>query len=121
MKRGEIWRIELDPTRGDEMQKTRPAVIVSDDQVGVLALKIILPITDWKEHYAEVGWMVKLEPNQENGLSKASAVDAFQIRSVSQSRFVRNLGKVSEADFLAIKHAIAFVFDLEVPTSPATN
>jgi len=116
MKRGEIWRIELDPTRGNEMQKTRPAVIVSDDLVGVLALKIILPITDWKEHYAEVGWMVKLEPNMENGLSKVSAADAFQVRSVSQTRFVRKLGSVNESDFLAIKKAIAFVFDLEVPT-----
>lgn len=114
MKRGEIWRIELDPTRGDEMQKTRPAVIVSDDQVGVLALKIILPITDWKDHYAEVGWMVKLEPNNENGLHKVSAADAFQVRSVSQTRFVQKIGKVSESDFLAIKSAIAFVFDLEV-------
>jgi len=116
MKRGEIWRIDLDPTRGDEMQKTRPAVIVSDDQMGVLALKIILPITDWKEHYAEVGWMAKLEPNNENGLHKVSAVDAFQVRSVSQTRFVQNLGKVSESNFLAIKRAIAFVFNLAVPT-----
>ena len=115
MKRGEIWRIELDPTRGDEIQKTRPAVIVSDDLVGTLALKIIVPVTDWKNHYAEVSWMARLEPNEENGLSKVSAADAFQIRSVSQTRFVRKLGKVNEADFLAIKKAIAFVFDLELP------
>lgn len=78
MKRGEIWRIELDPTRGDEIQKTHPAIIVSDDQVGVLALKIIVPVTDWKDHYTEVGWMVKLGPSNENGLHKISAADAFR-------------------------------------------
>jgi len=61
--------------------------------------------------------MARLEPTQENGLIKISAADAFQVRSVSQTRFVRKPGKVSEADFLAIKKAIAFVFDLEVPTN----
>ncbi len=117
MKRGEIWMIDLNPTRGDEIQKTRPAVIVSDDLVGKLALKIILPITDWKDHYAEVGWMARLEPDEKNGLNKASAADAFQVRSVSQTRFIRKLGEVSEVDLIAIKQAVAFVFDLEVPTN----
>lgn len=112
---GEIWMIDLNPTRGDEIQKIRPAVIVNDDLVGTLALKIIVPITDWKEHYAKVDWMARLEPNEENGLSKTSAADAFQIRSISQIRFVRRLGKVSELEFRTIKTAIAFVFDLEVP------
>lgn len=112
---GEIWMIDLNPTRGDGIQKTRPAVIVNDDLVGTLALKIIAPITDWKDHCAKVDWMARLEPNRENGLIKTSAADTFQVRSVSQTRFVRRLGKVSKADFLAIKTAIAFVFDLEVP------
>ncbi len=117
MRCGEIWMIDLNPTRGDEIQKTRPAVIVNDDLVGTLALKIIVPITDWKDHYTKVDWMARLEPNQENGLIKTSAADAFQVRSLSQTRFVRKLGKVSETDFLAIKKAIAFVFDLEVPAN----
>jgi mRNA interferase MazF len=117
MRCGEIWMLDLNPTRGDEIQKTRPAVIVNDDLVGTLALKIIVPITDWKDHYAKVDWMARLEPNQENGLIKISAADAFQVRSVSQTRFVRRLGTVSEVDFRAIKKAIAFVFDLEVPTN----
>jgi mRNA interferase MazF len=121
MKCGEIWMIDLNPTRGDEMQKIRPAIVVNDDLVGILALKIIVPITDWKDHYAEVGWMAQLAPNAENGLSKVSAADAFQVRSVSQTRFVRKLGKVSESDFLAIKQAIAFVFDLEVPASEKSD
>ncbi len=117
MKRGEIWMIDLNPTRGDVIQKTRPAVIVSDDLVGKLALKIILPITDWKDHYTDVGWMARLEPNEKNGLSKASAADAFQVRSVSQTRFIRKLGELSEVDLIAIKKAIAFVFDLEAPSN----
>ncbi|MGH7601438.1 MAG: hypothetical protein ACREOI_34195 [bacterium] len=48
---------------------------------------------------------------------KVSAADAFQVRSVSQTRFIRQLGQVSDSDLLAIKRAIAFVFDLEMPTN----
>lgn len=41
MKQGEIWLINLDPTLGAEIKKTRPAVIVNDDTLGRLPLKII--------------------------------------------------------------------------------
>ena len=36
MKQGEVWLINLDPTVGSEIKKTRPAVIVSDDALGKL-------------------------------------------------------------------------------------
>lgn len=36
MRRGEVWLINLDPTIGAEIKKTRPAVIVNDDAVGIL-------------------------------------------------------------------------------------
>ena len=48
MRQGEIWLINLDPTIGAEIKKTRPAVIVSDDAIGKLPLKIIVPITDYR-------------------------------------------------------------------------
>ncbi len=60
MHRGEIWLIDLGPTVGDEIKKTRPAVIINDDAVGILPLKIIVPITDWKSHYSKALWMVKI-------------------------------------------------------------
>ena len=47
MKQTEIWLINLDPTIGSEIIKTRPAIIVNDDNLGILPLKIIVPITDW--------------------------------------------------------------------------
>jgi mRNA interferase MazF len=51
MKQGEIWIINLDPTIGAEIRKVRPAIIVNDDALGKLPLKIIVPLTDWKERY----------------------------------------------------------------------
>lgn len=44
--RGEIWRVDLEPTRGDEIRKTRPAVVVSTDTVGKLRLRIIVPVPE---------------------------------------------------------------------------
>lgn len=52
MKQGEIWLVSLDPTLGAEIKKTRPAVIVNDNTLGKLPLKIIVPLTDWKDRYA---------------------------------------------------------------------
>jgi len=73
MRRGEIWLINLDPTIGQEIRKTRPAAVVSDDSVGVLPLKVVVPITAWKERYRVAPWLVRLDPSPENGLDKPSA------------------------------------------------
>ncbi|MSR83413.1 MAG: hypothetical protein EXS58_10900 [Candidatus Latescibacteria bacterium] len=43
MLRGEIWLLNLDPTLGAEIKKTRPGIIVNDNAVGVLPLKVIVP------------------------------------------------------------------------------
>lgn len=112
MKRSEIWLINLDPTIGAEIRKTRPAVIVSDDALGILPLKVIVPITDWKPNYAVADWMVKLDPNQTTNLSKTSAADCFQVRSVSQMRMVRKIGEVESVKMMEIEDALAKVLKI---------
>lgn len=113
MRRGEVWLINLDPTIGAEIKKIRPAVIVSDDAVGILPLKVIVPVTDWKDRYAVAPWMVRLEAEAGNGLDKTSAADAFQVRSVAQQSFVRQLGKLSVTAMQEISRALAVVLSLE--------
>jgi len=80
--------------------------------VGILPLKVIVPITEWKDRYEDVPWMVKLDPDSENGLDKSSAADAFQVRSLSQQRFVRQMGKVSEKGMREITEALAVVLSI---------
>ncbi len=113
MRKGEIWLVRLDPTVGDEIGKTRPVVVVSDDEVGILRLKVIVPITAWNDLFSPLDWMVQLEPTSENGLAKLSAADAFQVRSVSQQRFVRQLGTLSETIMEEIAEALTIVLDLD--------
>jgi mRNA interferase MazF len=86
--RGEVWLIDFDPSVGSEMRKIHPAVVVSLDSIGRLPLRIVVPITDWKPHYSSLPWFTELQPDAQNGLSKPSAADAFQVKSLS--RFVRS-------------------------------
>ena len=109
MLKGEIWLINLDPTIGAEIRKTRPAVIVSEDAIGILPLRVIVPLTDWKERYAVAPWMIAIAPDAQNGLAKPSGADAFQIRSVSQERFVQRIGALNNETILQILQAIKVV------------
>lgn len=113
MKQGEIWLINLDPTVGAEIRKTRPEIIVNDNALGKLPLKIIVPITDWKDRYGLAPWMTKLEPDNKSGLTKVSVADSFQIRSVSQERFVKQIGTVSETTMEAIRIGLAKVLSID--------
>ncbi|MCK5569396.1 MAG: type II toxin-antitoxin system PemK/MazF family toxin [Spirochaetes bacterium] len=95
-----------------EIRKKRPAVIVSVDSIGVLPLRVIVPITEWKEKYREAPWMVHLTPDSGNNLEKPSCADTSQVRSVSHRRFIKNLGKVNLDKMKEIERAISRVFGI---------
>jgi mRNA interferase MazF len=113
MKQSEIWLINLNPTIGAGIKKTRPAIIVSDNSLGKLPLKIIVPLTDWKEKYEIAPWMVYIKPDSINNLTKVSAADCFQIRSISEERFIRKIGKISSENLEDIKDALSKVLAIE--------
>ena len=94
-RRGEIWHVNFDPTKGAEIKKTRPALVVNEDGVGKLPLRIVVPITNWSDRFSRGQWFVHILPNPANGLTRPSGADAFQIKSVSLDRFVGRLGVVS--------------------------
>jgi mRNA interferase MazF len=114
MRRGQIWLYNANPTLGDEISKTRPCVIVNNDEIGTLRLKVIVPITSWNNAFSAAPWMVRLEPSAENGLSKLSAVDTFQVRSVSQQRLTRQIGTLAKDHMRSINTALAIVLDLSL-------
>jgi mRNA interferase MazF len=59
ISKGEVWLVNLDPTIGDEIQKLRPAIVVNRDALGVLALRVIVPITGWQNDLKDAtGWCV---------------------------------------------------------------
>jgi mRNA interferase MazF len=98
-QRGEVWLVDLNPTVGQEMQKTRPVVIISTNDVDTISLRIVIPITSWQEKFAHRIFMVKIRPTSDNGLSQESAGNVLQVRSLSNQRFIRRLGFL-EAELL---------------------
>jgi len=112
MNRGEIWRINLDPSIGAEIRKIRSALILSVDAIGSLPLRVVVSITGWKDKFAQATWLVRLEPDETNKLDKPSAADTFQVRSVSETRFVELIGMVSVADMARVEDAVRIVLGL---------
>jgi mRNA interferase MazF len=111
ISRGEIWLVALDPTVGAEIRKTRPVVVASSDAVGALPIKLVAPLTEWKDYFAENVWPVRITPDRANGLKKPSAVDTLQLRGVDTQRFVQELGSVSPPVMRLIVAAIAAVVE----------
>ena len=110
-QQGEIWPVSFDPTIGTEIKKTRPAVVISSDAVGRLPIKLVAPLTDWKDHYTSNIWHVRIAPAGTNGLTKLSAVDALQLRGMDVQRFVRKLGQVTPDQLEEIVLAVAAVIE----------
>ena len=97
--RGDVFLISLDPTRGDEIQKTRPCVIVSPDELNThLRTFIVAPLTTGGHPYPFRA------PCKFQGRSGYIVVD--QIRSVDRERLVRRLGKLSSS---ALGRALAIL------------
>lgn len=109
--RGEIWLVNLDPTLGTEIRKTRPAIAVSSDAVGRLPIKLVAPLTDWRPAFAPNVWHVRIDPDAVNGLAKPSAVDALQLRGLDKQRFVHRIGEVSPDKMEEIVLAIGAVVE----------
>jgi mRNA interferase MazF len=111
INRGEVWLVNLDPTIGAEIRKTRPVVVVNSDAVGVLPIKLVAPITEWKEYMTRNIWHVKIVPDKSNGLTKISAIDTLQLRGVDTKRFTQKLGSVSPVIMKNLITAIAAVIE----------
>ena len=112
IKRGQVWPVTPDPTVGAEIEKTRPCVVVSHDLIGTLPIRVVMPITGWQEWFTGKAWLVRLVPNRRNGLAKVSAVDALQVRCVSEERFVQQLGVLTTDDMMDMSAALAIVLDI---------
>lgn len=113
-KRGEVWQVDFNPTKGSEIRKIRPAVVVSSDSVGMLPIKLIAPITTWNESFASKLWLVKIEPSETNGLTQQSVVDTLQIRCVDvQARFIKRIGILSSNKMEEIAASIAIIVEYQ--------
>lgn len=106
IKQGEIWMVHFEPSVGNEIQKLRPAIVINDDSIGRFGLKIVVPITEWKDYYADFPWIIKILNDSENGLSKISSIECFQVKSFATERFDIKIGEIKEELLLQIHKTI---------------
>lgn len=106
----EVWLVDFAPQIGQEINKIRPAVVVNHNSIGTLKLKVVVPITDAAK--TPKSWLISLSPSKTNGLTKNSMADCFQIKSISEERFVRKIGELSSEEFDSVKLGLVIVLGL---------
>jgi mRNA interferase MazF len=109
MLRGELWRLSLSSEPRRKQGETRLVVLLSSDALGVLPLRVVVPLTNWEENYREAPWMVYVPPVLRSGLEFAQAADTLQIRSVSNARLLERVGELPDKLVDEITRAVELV------------
>ena len=111
-RRGEIWIVELDPTRGHEIQKTRYCLVIQSDILNKkLPTFIIAPITSKvRTEWFPIGIVLKKGDGE---LPKESQIMLNQIKAADVTRFKRKVGKLNENTMVQINESLAFVLGLD--------
>ncbi|OGB91986.1 MAG: growth inhibitor PemK [candidate division NC10 bacterium RIFCSPLOWO2_12_FULL_66_18] len=101
--RGEVYLVELDPTRGSEIHKTRPCVIVSPDELNHhLRTVIIAPMTTGGHAYP---WRVTCRFRKRSGF-----VAMDQVRTVDANRLLKRLGRLAPDTFASVLSILQEMF-----------
>lgn len=106
MMRGEIWWVNFDPSVGGEIQKERPAVIVSNDIANRLLNRVqVVPLSTRVDRLYPSEAYVTI-----NGVQQKALAD--QLTTVSKQRLTNQLGKLSKADLQAVERVIKIQLNL---------
>jgi len=109
MRRGDIHLVDLDPVRGSEANKSRPAVIVSNDAANTTATRLgrgvvtVVPVTSNADRVYPFQAFL---PAAATGLERDSKAQAEQVRSIAVERVGERLGVVPNAIMLQIDEAL---------------
>lgn len=103
--RGEVFLVELDPTRGSEIRKTRPCVVISPDELNHhLRTIIVAPLTTGRHSYP---YRVACR-----FAGKSAHVVLDQVRTVDHERLRKRLGTVSPATLQSVLRVLVEMFEI---------
>ncbi len=104
IKRYEIYLVKLNPTIGSEIQKTRPCIVISPNEINILKTVIIAPMTSKGFDFI---FRPKIKFEKKDGL-----VLLDQIRTVDKTRLVKKIGDVNIATSKEISKMLVNMFEL---------
>ncbi len=103
-RQGDVWWVGLDPVVGSEVAKTRPALVVSVEEINraPARLCIVAPVTTTPRSSA-----VRIELVREGqGASRVGYIEPYQIRTVSHDRLRTRIGTAEESVRREVAHRI---------------
>jgi len=104
IKKYEIYLVKLNPTVGSEIQKTRPCIVISPNEMNVLKTVIIAPMTSKGFDFI---FRPKIKFQDKNGL-----ILLDQIRAIDKTRLVKKLGDVDKKTRQDIASILVQMFEL---------
>lgn len=108
ISRGDIWQVNLNPTKGHEQAGIRPCVVVSVDPFnnGPGKLVFVLPMTTTDRN---IPFHIKIQPPESE---KISVIRCDSIRSISTDRMIRRLGCVSQKTMAEIEDRLKILLGI---------
>ena len=106
LRRGDIYLVEFDPARGQEIQKTRPALVIQNNVGNKHSPVTIVAAITSKLPPIPYPVEVVVSPTKGNGLTTVSAIKLGQIRSVDRQRLVKRAGTLDAATMHKVDEAL---------------
>ncbi len=108
--RGEVWQINLNPTKGHEQAGIRPALVVSDDDLnhGPGGMIVVVPLTSKRRR---IPLHVRVQP-PEGGVKLESWAKCEQVRSLSTDRLLKRWGQVHPATMASVEDRLRVVLGI---------
>ncbi len=111
IKQGDIYLVNLDPTTGGEIKKTRPVIVVSNNVINQYSCVIVVvPVTSNINNLSPSHVII---PKGVGGLDKVSKVVTEHIKSIDRQRLTKKLGELSVEYLSIVMEALKNTFDIQ--------
>ena len=107
LSRLDIVLVDLAPTKGSEIKKTRPCVIISPDIVNKHSKTVIIcAITHYDAKKSKSHFFVAISATKTTGLTKKSVINTLQTRTIDRTRIIKKLGKLPKSIERSLDYAV---------------
>ena len=113
LSRLDIVLVDLEPTRGSEINKTRPCVVISPGIVNTHSKTVIIcAVTHYNTKKSKSHFFVTVSAAKTTGLTKKSVINTLQVRTIDRTRIIKKLGKLPKS----LEHSLDYAITLAIGT-----